>query len=309
MRSGRQGFGRWRSPTASRREPGCVRAGDRPGRGIAVHAGYRVDLLPQQRRVLDATSPEAARLDQGVWPDFTGWPIEDVFPFLSSGVGAETRRGYSDEVDYDHVITTDPRPGTIASDFIRFWVSGTARHHRSIRPTRFPTHPRPTFRTTLSNTSNVGRTRPARPCNRPDGRHRSGATNVVTSRRHSRVVRCVGQRVDEPLLIDGNADGDQRGESDHAVTGAPVFGDRCRARHRTRLKVAAAAVRTERRHKDAERNCEPLRTAWRCRACGGKAGRRFPGSPAGDACCVVVGVSGHDHREVPDHVHHFIYCG
>ena len=35
-----------------------------------------------------------------------------------------------------------------------------------------------------------------------------------------------------------------------------------------------------------------------------KAGRRFPGSPAGGACCVVVGVSGHDHREVPDHVHY-----
>ena len=98
-----------------------------PAEGIAVHAGHRVDLLPQQRRVLDATSPEAAAFDQGVWPDFTGWPIEDVFPFLPSGVGAETRRGYSDEVDYDHVITTDPRPGTaFASDFIRFWVSDGA---------------------------------------------------------------------------------------------------------------------------------------------------------------------------------------
>jgi hypothetical protein len=33
-------------------------------------------------------------------------------------------------------------------------------------------------------------------------------------------------------------------------------------------------------------------------------GRRFRTSPAGVACCVVVGASGHDHREVPDHVHY-----
>jgi hypothetical protein len=32
-------------------------------------------------------------------------------------------------------------------------------------------------------------------------------------------------------------------------------------------------------------------------------GRRFRDSPAGGACCAVVGVSGHDYREVPDHVH------
>ena len=33
--------------------------------------------------------------------------------------------------------------------------------------------------------------------------------------------------------------------------------------------------------------------------------RRFRASPAGGACCVVVGVSGHDHREVPDHVQYY----
>jgi hypothetical protein len=40
-----------------------------------------------------------------------------------------------------------------------------------------------------------------------------------------------------------------------------------------------------------------------------RVGRRFRTSPAGGACCVVVGVSGHGHREVPDHVHHHDFRG
>jgi hypothetical protein len=55
----------------------------------------------------------------------------------------------------------------------------------------------------------------------------------------------------------------------------------------------------------------PNKQAWRSRRVTER-GRvsMVVGPPAGGACCVVVGVSGHDHREVPDHVHHCcIDCG
>jgi hypothetical protein len=64
-----------------------------PAEGIAVHAGQRVDLLPHRRFVADTTTPEAAAFEQGIMPDFTGWPIEEALAVVPFGVGSESRPG------------------------------------------------------------------------------------------------------------------------------------------------------------------------------------------------------------------------
>ena len=149
-------------PPIRRREPGCVGSGDHPGRG---DCGSRwLPGRPYCRSNDECSTPHRRKRPPSTKASGPTSPVGPSRTCSHSFLPAWGQKLAVATPTKSTTTTSSPRtPGRARRSHRTSSGCGcpTARHHRSIRPTRLPTSSRPTSRTTFSNTSNSRSARPA----------------------------------------------------------------------------------------------------------------------------------------------------
>ena len=110
------GFTPAASPRRFSADAGDVVGGTLPPEGTSLQRTARIDLLPVRKDAVAREADEELTVDQlldlGIMPDFVGFTVNEALA-LVQGRGFHTwaRGAFTDDVEPDFVVTTDPRPG------------------------------------------------------------------------------------------------------------------------------------------------------------------------------------------------------
>jgi beta-lactam-binding protein with PASTA domain len=115
------GFAPVASPRRFSADAGDVVGGTIPPEGSSWQRAGRIDLLPARKKTAVPLADEKLTpdelLDLGIMPNLAGWSANDALGFLQAhGLHTWPRGTFTDKVDPDFVVFTDPRAGQ-AADF------------------------------------------------------------------------------------------------------------------------------------------------------------------------------------------------
>lgn len=121
------------TPVASTRrfsaDAGDIVGGTLPPEGTALRRTARIDLLPAPKEAVEQSADGALTADQilalGIMPDFTGFTINEALGLVqASGFHTWPRPAFTDKIEPDFVVLTDPRPGVVMNfDPITIWYA------------------------------------------------------------------------------------------------------------------------------------------------------------------------------------------
>jgi beta-lactam-binding protein with PASTA domain len=121
------------TPVASPRRFTADRAdvvgGSLPPEGASLRRSSRIDLLPARPEPAQKASDESLTVEQildlGIMPDLAGFGINEALALIQArGFHTWPRGAFTDKVEPDFVVFTDPRPGMVMNfDPITIWYA------------------------------------------------------------------------------------------------------------------------------------------------------------------------------------------
>jgi beta-lactam-binding protein with PASTA domain len=121
------------SPVASPRrftpDRADVVGGTLPPEGAALRRSSRIDLLPARpepaQKAADESLTVEQLLDLGIMPDLAGFGVNEALGLIQArGFHTWPRGAFTDKVEPDFVVFTDPRPGMVMNfDPVTVWYA------------------------------------------------------------------------------------------------------------------------------------------------------------------------------------------
>lgn len=112
------GFTPVASPRRFSADAGDVVGGTLPPEGSALLRTARIDLLPARKEAVEKAADGALTVDQlldlGIMPDLAGFSANEALALVQArGFHTWPRGAFTDKVEPDFVVFTEPRPGMV----------------------------------------------------------------------------------------------------------------------------------------------------------------------------------------------------